>query len=221
MRGVKRRRVALALLLVSMVVGIRGCKPPPVVVLFVGDSLTTFPLGCDYPRLFYWHHGAKVVVRNAGSFGSTARGWLNTGKLERLLVLYRPRVVVIALGTNDVASGRRFPVIVQDLRTLYDRVEAGTDAHGRPARAYVATVPPIYDPPEGPRKKNGAAVRREIGALNTYLRMRFPRERIVDFDSWMPAAWSADVMESADDGVHISCGGHERRAERVVATVVP
>jgi hypothetical protein len=40
-----------------------------------------------------------------------------------------------------------------------------------------------------------------------------PAERVVDFDSWMPATWDASVMWRDTDGRHLGCGGHAIRAD--------
>jgi lysophospholipase L1-like esterase len=179
------RRVALLALPAALVAGLLACDRPPAVVLFVGDSLTTFPPKCDYPRQWVARH---------------------------------PSIVVIALGTNDARTGRPFGVIVNDLRALYDQVEAADGPHGHP-KAYIATVPPVYDPPEGD-PIGAAALQTKIKAMNQFMRLRFPSDRLIDFDSWMPAEWTADVMNGPRDGVHVGCGGHRLRAEHVDAKLV-
>jgi len=198
--------------LLSLLLCSGACDRRQPAVLFVGDSLTTIPLGCEYPRL--WTEGRSVRPYTAGVFGSTAKQWRETGRLGRVLALRHPDIVVIALGTNDARQSRLFSVIVEDLRALYDEVQR-SDGH---PKAYVATVPPMYDPPEG--KPIGApALRTKIDAINQFIRIRFPRDRIVDFDSWMPKIWSADVMLNPGDGVHMGCGGQRRRAEHVAAVL--
>jgi lysophospholipase L1-like esterase len=209
------RRLAGLLLIVALVV-LTACHRRRAAVLFVGDSLTSFPPSCDYARQWAALHPGDALVYSVGLFGSTARQWLDTGQLKELLALRHPTVVVIALGSNDVRSGRMFSVIVSDLRALYDQAEA---ADGHP-KAYVATVPPMYDPPEGD-PIGAAALRTKIEGTNQLIRIRFPADRVIDFDSWMPAAWSPEVMFGPNDGVHMGCGGHRLRAEHVDAKLVP
>ncbi len=181
--------------------------------MFVGDSLTSTPVGCDYPRQWGARHPGARFYGDA-VFGSTAREWLESGRQQRLLALRHPTIVVIALGSNDVRSGRMFSLIVGDLRTLYDQAAAAPEH----PTVYIATVPPMYDPPAG-KPIHAVDLQTTIRAMNQLIRIRFPADRIIDFDSWMPPIWTADVMWGPNDGVHIGCGGQRLRAEHVEAKV--
>lgn len=210
-----RAILLLACLLVSACASDTG-------VLFIGDSLTLYPIGCEYPaQLERRHPPGRVLAYNVAAMGTDTAWWLSKGKIDEKMAAHRIDVVVIALGSNDVRHGRSFEGIVDDIVELRRRVAATSDARGRRPRVLLATIPPQYNPPErdqaGRRNppNDAAPIRTQIVAANTLLRTRVPGDQIVDFDSWMPAEWDAAVMDRPWDGVHIGCGGHGRRAEAV------
>ncbi len=172
-------------------------------LMVIGDSNTKF-LSCSYPQQLSASHPA-LVVWNEAIFGSATVGWVAQGLLPPLLDEHQPDAVVIALGVNDSTLLRTSDQIVADLVTLGDQVDALTFANGGHALAYFATIPLIY-PEDDPRDP-------VIAAVNARLRALEPAGRIVDFDSWMPDVWEAGVMWRVNDGVHIGCAGHTRRAE--------
>jgi lysophospholipase L1-like esterase len=216
------RSIARAAYLASAALFAVGCERSPTCVLFVGDSLTAFPAKCSLSVQWAARHPeGSVKAWNAGLFGSTAQQWLRESLLPPQLQASSPRIVVIALGTNDIGHHRPLGAIVGDLAALERQAAAFTDARGRHPTVYVATVPPMYDPPDGDLRDwrgtiaDVSEVRTRIAALNALIRARFPSDRVIDFDSWMPVEWAADVMSGPADGVHFGCGGQAKRAERV------
>jgi lysophospholipase L1-like esterase len=86
----------------------RHHSPPEDAVLFVGSS-----------SIRLWHtadHFPQYVTLNRGFGGSKITDVLHF--LERIVVKYRPRVIVFYAGDNDVAAGRTAQQIVGDFETF-------------------------------------------------------------------------------------------------------
>ena len=187
-------------------------------VMFVGDSNTHF-LACSYPKLWQARHDVETFIGyDEGVFGTSAEGWLKKGLLAPRLAAHQPREVVIALGTNDVLSGRPYGAILSDLASLYQQVEAYTLADGTHPMAFIATVPPLYDAPTATRPPT-EQLQSVVRAVNFYVRIRFPRASVIDFDSWMPSTWDATMMLGPTDGIHLGCAAHAIRADLVDAAL--
>jgi lysophospholipase L1-like esterase len=187
--------------------------------MFAGDSNTS-PSDCDYPRQWQATRDPTTWASvNEGIFGSAAFGWIRDGTLLARLAADQPDRVVIALGTNDLGNHRSPGHVVADLWTLYRQVETFRLRGGRHPVAYVATIPPVYVPaePGDPTAEEAARLRNEIAATNVLIRLRVPKGRVIDFDSWMPAQWTAGIMRLPNDGVHLGCDGHAARARAVGA----
>lgn len=170
--------------------------------MFIGDSNTKF-LPCTYVSQLTLRH-PDVTAVNEAVFGSAAFGWVGEALLPALLDRHAPDAVLIALGTNDLAT-RSAQQILGDLRTLHDQVVEQSLPNGASPLAYVATVSPVYLA-EG-------AFDAKIEAVNAGIRSWLPAGAIADFDTWMPEEWDASVMWWPGDGLHVGCGGHARRAD--------
>ena len=174
--------------------------------MMVGDSNTTF-IACAYPIVLQSRYDPlDVTILDEGDFGSSAASWVAGDVLAPLLAAFDPDAVLISLGTNDIVVGTA-EAAWANLQQLYDQAAAWCHANGDCVVPFVATVPPIYSPPD-PVDYNP-----EIQALNALIRASVPAERVVDFDSWMPATWDASVMWRDTDGRHLGCGGHAIRAD--------
>ncbi len=97
------------------------------VVAFLGDSLTagyTLPAAAAYPAFLARSLGITAI--NAGVNGDTTAGGL--ARLDRDILAYRPRIVVVELGINDHI--RRLPAAqsLQNLEEIARRVRQ-TGAH--------------------------------------------------------------------------------------------
>ncbi len=185
-------------------------------MMFAGDSNTHW-LSCAYPLVWQARHDPALVrAEDEGIFATTAHYWVDHDVLGTALLRDHPDAVLIALGTNDVEQGIPPLVIMANLATLYLEVAGFTLPTGRHPIPIVATVPPIYDPmgvdPVGTAIKNAS-----IRQLNWMIRGWLPPNRVVDFDSWMPAEWDSAFMLSTwgPDPVHLSCDAHEIRADLV------
>ncbi len=208
------RLAALACLLLA------GCHQN--VVMFAGDSNTSGWNGCQYP--FQWRQSEnphRWTSVNAGAMGSGAFSWIAEGRMEKNLATFNPDQVVIALGTNDVVQHHEATAVVANLWTLYQQVQAYTLPGGGHPRAYVATIPPFVRPadPGKPRPDEVVALNLQVSIANALIRARFPKNRVLDFDSWMPAEWTEGMMYWRADGIHIGCDAHAARAKIVAAAV--
>ena len=174
-------------------------------VLAIGDSNTKW-LPCAWPEGLRGRHGVAVV--NAGVFGLHATTALRDDMLRPRLVDEHPDVVVIALGTNDVATGVRPEVVVETLLLLASQASSHCYGSGRCIASLVATVPPIYSPP------NARDFMPQIRAINTTLRTRVDAAHLVDFDSWMPEQFDPELVWRSD-GVHLGCKAQALRADAV------
>ncbi len=93
----------------------RETPPPPGAMLFTGSSTIVKweTLAEDFPF---------APVLNRGFGGSQAPDLLEY--LDRVIVAYRPHVVVVYSGDNDLAAGRSPTQVLEDFATLEARVHA-------------------------------------------------------------------------------------------------
>ena len=91
----------------------RQNPPPKGAVLFVGSSSIRLwqSLGKDFP-------GTKVINRGFG--GSEIAD--STFFVDRIVIPYRPRMVVLYAGDNDLASGRTPQQVFEDYKAFVERV---------------------------------------------------------------------------------------------------
>jgi lysophospholipase L1-like esterase len=90
-------------------------NPPPVGGnVFVGSSsIRMWKLGASFP---------KHSVINRG-FGGSQLG-NSVRYAERIVIPYKPRVVVVYAGDNDLSSGKSPETVVADYRALRDKIHA-------------------------------------------------------------------------------------------------
>jgi acyl-CoA thioesterase I len=92
-------------------------------VVFLGDSIThghRLPRNAAFP--YRLGQALNVDAINAGISGDTTDGGLR--RLDRDVLAHRPRLVVVGLGVND-AFGKQPPeAVVQNLRTITQRIRA-------------------------------------------------------------------------------------------------
>jgi len=168
-------------------------------VLCVGDSNTDprwgQPKWCELIRARH----PEWSVADQGQMYARARGdciLCGSALLGSGIAKTSPDVVLIALGTNDIASTHDSPEAVVDaLLTL----RAQASAAG--VEAFIATVPPVYG--DSPEREH---VNQQINAANALLARELPANRLIDFHSGM----EPDDFEA--DGVHIKPSGQEKRA---------
>ena len=91
----------------------RQNPPPKGAVLFVGSSSIRLwqSLGKDFP-------GIKVINRGFG--GSELAD--STFYVDRIVIPYRPKMVVLYAGDNDLASGKTPQQVFEDYKAFVERV---------------------------------------------------------------------------------------------------
>src|SRR5918993_184530 len=91
----------------------RQSPPPTGGIVFAGSSSIRLwkTLAGDF---------AGLPVLNRAFGGSQIRE--GTAFADRIVIPYRPRLIVFYCGSNDVVSGRAVPDVVDDLRTFVGRI---------------------------------------------------------------------------------------------------
>ena len=131
------RRSVLLLLLVALLIAAgwalwpraarrspkAGAASPGRTVVFLGDSITSgHRLSADVAFPHRLGQALGVPVVNAGISGDTTEGGLL--RLDRDVLVHRPRVVVVELGVNDVFGHWPRERTVANLRTITRRIRA-------------------------------------------------------------------------------------------------
>src|SRR5215213_11734488 len=93
----------------------RQSPPPTGGIVFAGSS--SIRLWKTVARDF-----AGLPVLNRGFGGSQIREV--TAFADRIVIPYRPRLIVFYCGSNDVVSGRAVPDVVEDLRAFVGKIHA-------------------------------------------------------------------------------------------------
>ena len=193
------RRVALGIVaLAALAAGYgltRGAPGPPPLdparegVVFLGDSITSghgLPLARTFPLLLGQALG--VPVENAGISGDRTAGGL--ARLERDVLVHRPRLVVVELGVNDAFGRLPAAETTGNLRRIVRRIrEAG-------AGVLLVHVSPAPLAPDVQRD-GVRALAREEGA-------------------WLVEDFLAGVVPTyTTDGLHPNEEGHARLAAKL------
>ena len=211
MRAVSWRRgpvvlavVGVALLVVGYLAicgGGRRCGwraapgPAPGPVVFLGDSITSghgLPLEATFPALL--GEALGVPTLNAGVTGDRTAGGL--ARLDADVLAYRPRLVVVELGVNDVFGGVSPGETVANLRAIVGRV------HAAGARVVLVHFRLLGLAGDGYRSDLRALARAEGATLV---------EDVLD----------GVVPELSTDGLHPNAAGHARLAERLAPALRP
>jgi lysophospholipase L1-like esterase len=188
------------------------CAPGSVIAL--GDSITYgagLPHTESYPAQLSTLLGAKVC--NVGDNGDTAKGGLR--RLQRDVLQFDPRVVVILFGTNDsglFASDGKAAVPVGDYTDEMQQIVARVRRAG--AVPVLVTLPPMNVPlltSEHLHPENR-------GAYDAVIRQTAAAEAapLVDLD----AAFGGD-LSLLIDGIHPTAAGSAVIARAVNAVVAP
>lgn len=168
--------------------------PPPLdptreTVVFLGDSITSghgLPLAATFPLRLGTALG--INVRNAGISGDVTAGAIH--RLERDVLAYRPKLVVVELGVNDIFQRRPREETLGNLRAIVRRLRQ--DGAGVLLLHISLAALGRDDYPEGFRR-----IAREEGA-----------RLVEDFLSGVVPAYTTD-------GLHPNEEGHARLAARL------
>ncbi len=146
------RRLLVALMALALLAGCGGSTPKVAklgandVVLAFGDSLT-YGTGArpeeSYPAVLSQLTGRKVV--RAGIPGEQTAGGLQ--RLPAVLDEYRPRLVIVCLGGNDLLRRVTHETIAGNLRAMLREIRSrGLDAVlvGVPAPGLITSAPDFY-----------------------------------------------------------------------------
>jgi len=175
----------------------REAPPEPGAMLFTGSSTIVKwdTLADDFPF-------ARVLNRGFG--GSQVPDLLEY--LDRVIVAYRPRVVVVYSGDNDLATGARPPEqVLADFATL----EAGIHAALPEAPLAIVGLKP------SPNRWHLADAMREVNAGITRWAQR--TEGAVSVEVW-DAMLGTDGLPRAElysDGLHLTPAGYRIWTERL------
>lgn len=158
-------------------------------ILFVGSSSIRFwNTEKDFPDLH---------VINRGFGGSQTSDVLQY--LDRIVLPYEPRIIVLYVGDNDIAAGKSPEQVVNDTKTFFDRVH---DALPDTRIVYIAIKPSLarWNLVEGMRQVNG-----EIATLAE----QTPCVDFVDVETPMlgPDGTPREELFIAD-GLHLSESGY-------------
>jgi lysophospholipase L1-like esterase len=91
----------------------REARPAPGGIVFAGSSSIRLWTTLE-------HDFAGLPVLNRGFGGSQIREV--TAFADRIVIRYRPRLIVFYCGSNDVMAGRRVPDVVDDFRAFVAKV---------------------------------------------------------------------------------------------------
>ena len=175
-------------------------------VLFIGSSSIRLwdTLGADFP-------GVPVLRRGFG--GSEVRD--ATRHAARIVVPYRPRLVVLYSGDNDLAAGRTPVQVRDDVAAFVARVRR--DLPGA-AFAWIAIKP-------SPARANLLDAAREANALVAAWMRGVRNAHYIDvFTPMLDAAGRAREDVYGPDGLHMNRAGYALWAERirpVIARALP
>ena len=173
--------LALLCIAVQLVAICAESAPQRAEVLLVGDSLA---VGLDAPlRALERERG--VVLRTEAVVGTSALYW--RPRLRAILAAYKPRRLLVSLGTNDATASDRKRV-VEAFRGICDEASA--------AGVPLAWVAPL---PMPPRLRDGLAVVRDA----------FACALAIDVD--------AAAVERARDGIHATAAGYATWARLLAA----
>jgi lysophospholipase L1-like esterase len=174
--------------------------PPRDGVLFIGSSSIRFwdTLAADFP---------DVAVINRGFGGSEIRD--STWYVDRIVIPYKPRQIVLYAGDNDLSNGRTPGQVHEDLRAFVHRVRRDLpDVH----IAYIANKP-------SPARARLLDVQRQANALIASDAGRLRVDYIDVFTPMLDARGQPRTDLFVEDRLHMNRAGYELWREVVAPHV--
>lgn len=179
--------------IVSFETADRESPPPQGAILFVGDS--------QFRRWTSIHEDLKgYAVINRGFGGSRMSDVLHYA--DRIVIPYRPRLIVVNAGGNDIHAGRTPEEVLADCRAFVDRVRAALPG----TRIALSSLQP------SPARWSQAETRRRFNAM---LRDWVGTQRDVIyidlFDAYLGPDGKPRPELFVEDMVHHNAAGYEVR----------
>jgi lysophospholipase L1-like esterase len=176
----------------------------------LGDSLSTWafapgfthPSDNAWPRLLAALDPDLMLLHNSAVPGNTTAQML--ARFRQDVLAYRPDVLFVMGGTNDVANGRPTSTTVANLRTIVESAKAAG------IRVVLLTIPPNDGFGKNQLKK--------LRSINAALKRVGASERIAVVDAYQAVATSSGWLRKscmAYDRLHLSQRGEEAVAAAV------
>jgi acyl-CoA thioesterase-1 len=165
--------------------------PKPVVVhnfVALGDSLTAWPAGNPWPRRLDAIDPALKLVKNTGVPGNTTAQM--RARFAADVLPYKPSVLFILGGTNDLGLGISYSAIISNLRAIVVAAKA------QKIQPILLLVPPDSYKSMAPK----------IDALNAAIINLANSQRVVYVDIHAPLSTSTGIFYSkyTVDGLHFT-----------------
>jgi lysophospholipase L1-like esterase len=177
--------------------------PAPGSVKFVtlGDSLTVWPTTGPWPSRLDAEDSTLVLAHNAGVAGNTTAQML--ARFSKDVTHYKPQVLFVLGGTNDLGHGVPQATIIANLRSII------LTARAQKIRVFMMTVPPQTKPSSAITSLNRAI----IHLANSY--------QIVVVDIYTVLATTSGAYQSkyTSDGLHFNDLGAQTVANAVYSRV--
>lgn len=181
-------------------------------VVFLGDSITAARTYGKIIENYTLLRFPKRSIRfyNAGWGGDTAAGGL--ARLERDVLVYRPTVVLVAYGVNDIGWGLK---ATEESKRIYLQAVAGIidKCQARKARVYLCSAAPQAGDPEKSEESflqkmcdEGMALARQKGehAIDVQRTMRGIQKKVAAFNKALKEPEGKQATLHAADGVHLN-----------------
>jgi lysophospholipase L1-like esterase len=169
----------------------RAQAPEPGAVLFIGSSSIRFweSLQADFP-------GTRIIRRGFG--GSEVRD--ATRFAGRIIIPYRPRLIVLYAGDNDLAAGRSPEQVRDDFIAFVERVRSDLP---KTSIAFVTIKP-------SPARANLLGAMRKANSLISEAARSRRNIRIVDvFTPMLDADGQPEKALFGDDMLHMNRAGYQ------------
>jgi lysophospholipase L1-like esterase len=170
----------------------------------LGDSLTAWPAN-PWPSLLDAVDPQLKLIRNAGVPGNVTAQM--RARLSSDVLAYKPDVLIVMGGTNDIAQGYSQAAIIANLRAIVTTAQA----HG--IHVFLLTIPPDAYPGMVSRisSLNGAIV-----ALGNSLKVR-----VTNITRPLASSAGTYLARYTSDGLHLSSLGAQVVANTIYARIKP
>jgi len=170
----------------------------------LGDSLTAWPAN-PWPSRLDSIDSQLKLIRNAGVPGNLT--WQMRSRLSADVLAYKPDVLFVMGGTNDLAAGVSQATIIANLRAIV------TTAQSHGIHVFLLTIPPDSYPAMVSRVNslNGAIV-----GLGTSLTVR-----VTNIHRPLASSAGTYIARYTSDGLHLSSLGAQVVANTIYARIKP